>query len=346
MLYLTPFLLACTLSVFLTAVFLWATRHLRWYTRRASRRHIHNKKISRLGGVIIIVAFLATLFLDPHLLFSQTLWGVIVATVGILLIGMWDDFYELDWRTQLFFQIVLVIFLFVIGVRVEYITNPLGGMLILSVGHYLLPSFLFVVAWMLLMMNAMNWLDGVDGLSGGVTVIGALTIFFLSLFPEVHQQPVGIITMALAGAVFGFLIFNFHPARIFAGSAGSLFMGFMLGVLAIFAGTKIATALLVMAIPVMDALWVVCARLRAGKSIFQPDQRHLHFKLLALGWSQRRVALFFYTLTGGIAFIALNTRAIGKSVTILTVGLLMIFVLVYTERKVQEKKVHHGTKKP
>jgi len=301
--------------------------------KRKSFRHIHSKKISRLGGLAIISAFLISLLTDRNLVITTQLYGIVGASLFILAMGLWDDFWKLDWKTQLFFQICATISVFIMGVQVEYITNPLGGVVFLNLGKYLIPSLLFVIAWLVIMMNAMNWLDGIDGLSGGIAFIGALTIFFLSLSPEVNQPPVGIIAAILAGAALGFLIFNFYPARIMAGTSGAMFMGFALATLAIFAGTKIATALLIMVIPVIDVFWVMGERIKAGDSIFKSDTRHLHRKLMELGWTQRKIALFFYAITFLIAAIALNTRAIGKSITIVLVAVIMITALIIINKK-------------
>lgn len=338
-LYFSPFITSFLASVALTAVIIWLCgKFENKIPKKFSYRYIHRQNISRMGGLAIILSFGLALFLDGKLVISPTFWGILIACVFILIIGIWDDFRELHWKYQLFFQIALAIFIFITGVRVEYITNPAGGLLFLNLGKYLLPSLVFVVIWIIVMMNAVNWLDGIDGLSGGVTFLGLLTIFFLSLKPEVNQPPVGIISAALAGAILGFLLFNFHPARIMAGTAGSWFMGFLLGSLAIFAGTKIATALLVMAVPIIDAIWVIGERIRTGNSIFQADRRHLHFKLLELGWSQKKITLFFYGITVFIAAVALNTRAMGKIITIISVAVMMTGTLVYINRKLKTTK--------
>ena len=300
---------------------------------RKSSRHIHSKKVSRLGGAAIISAFIITVLTDQNLVVTNQLYGVIAASLLILAVGLWDDFWKLDWRTQLFFQVCAAITVFIMGVQVEYITNPLGGVVFLNLGKYLIPSLLFVIAWLVVIMNSMNWLDGIDGLSGGVAFIGALTIFFLSLRPEVNQPPVGIIAAALAGAVLGFLIFNFYPARIMAGTSGAMFMGFALAALAIFAGTKIATALLIMAIPVIDVFWVMGERIKAGDPIFKSDTRHLHRKLMELGWTQRKISLFFYAITFLIAGVALNTRTVGKLATIILVAAVMVASLAIINKK-------------
>lgn len=338
-LYFPPFLISFFSSVILTAIVVWLCGKFgEKISEKKSKRHIHRKNISRLGGVAIIFSFMVAVFLSDKLVISPTFWGILIASILIMIIGLWDDFRELNWQYQLFFQVALAVFIFIMGVKVEYISHPFGGIFSLNIGKYLLPSLLFVILWIIAMMNSVNWLDGIDGLSGGVTFLGAVTIFFLSLKPEVNQPPVGIITMALSGAILGFLIFNFHPARIFAGTSGAWFMGFMLGSLAIFAGTKIATALLIMAVPVIDAIWVIGERLKTGKSIFSPDNRHLHFKLLELGWSQNKITVFFYGVTAFVAVIALNTRAIGKLVTIILVAVIMVATLAIINKKISGKK--------
>jgi len=328
-LYFSPFILSFLISVILTAFLVWLSKKIPALKKR---------KISRLGGLAIIFSFALAIIIDPNLFIARELWAILIASFLILALGLWDDFRELDWKTQLFFQIAAAVFIFILGVRVECITNPLGGVFFLNIGKYLLPSLFFGIIWIVLLMNSINWLDGLDGLSGGVAFLGALTIFFLSLKPEVNQPPVGIITMALAGAVLGFLIFNFYPARIMAGTAGAWFLGFILAALSIFSGAKIATALLIMAVPIIDAFWVIGERLRAGDPIFRGgDRKHLHFKLQKIGWSPRKIALFFYGVTFFIAVVALNTRSIGKLITIILVAAIMAAALIFISKKTIRK---------
>lgn len=297
------------------------------------------ERVCRIGGVAIIVGFMAALLLDGNLVISQKLWGIIVASLFIMVFGIFDDFMDLEWRTQLLFQVSVAIIIFIFGIRVDFITDPRGGFIFLNVGKYLIPSFIFVTAWILLLINSMNWVDGIDGISGGIALIGILTVFILSLKPEVNQPPVGIITMALAGSILGFLIFNFYPSKILAGTSGSMFMGFILATLAIFAGAKIATALLIMAIPIIDSLWVIGERIKLGKSIFKSDNCHLHYKLMEIGWSQNKIILFFYSVTICIAIIAVNTRAIGKLITLILVAILMVSTLIFVNKKLSVKNV-------
>ncbi len=338
--FILPFLKAFLLSVFACGGAVYAGNKLR-YLGRISKRHIHRKNVSRLGGAVIIFCFALVLVIDKNLVITSELMGFLAASILLLVVGFWDDIKEIFWKFQLFFQIAVSLLVFIFGVRIYYITNPLtGGIINLDTQTGVIISVFLVIFWIILVMNAINWLDGIDGVSGGVTFIAAMTIFFLSLKPEVNQPPIAIVSIVLAGTILGFLIFNFYPSRILAGTAGSMFMGFSLAVLAIFSGTKIATALLVLAIPIIDFFWVILERLRMKKSIFKPDKNHLHYKLMELGWSQRKITLVYMAATVLISFVALNTRAIGKGMTlILTLIMMLVFFIFIRKKTEREEKV-------
>jgi UDP-GlcNAc:undecaprenyl-phosphate/decaprenyl-phosphate GlcNAc-1-phosphate transferase len=331
--YLIPFLIAFFISVILITLGRYVGKRISW-KGRDSERHIHRRGILRIGGIAIILAFNLSILLNKDLVMTAPLYGMMAGSLVLLVGGILDDIKEMFWKSQFLFQVAAVILVFIFGVRIYYMTNPFtGGIIEFSSGIGIVVSALLVLVWTIMLINAMNWVDGTDGLSGGITFIGALTIFFLSLKPEVNQPPMAILAMILAGATLGFLIFNFNPAFALAGTAGSTFMGFALATLAIFAGTKIATSILILSIPLIDFLWVVVERLKNKKSIFRPDRSHLHYKLLGLNWSQRQIAVFFYTITVIISVTALNTRAIGKTITILIAGLIMLAALCFISKK-------------
>ena len=327
--YVFPFLIAFLLTTVFSVVLIFFGKKIKWNMRN-SLRHTKKGNVLRVGGVAMILAFNLALLLDKNLIIEKGLGGIMLASGAILIFGFLDDLRELSWKKQLAFQILLAFFVAFMGVRIYYFANPFGmGMVNLG----LFASYGMVIFWIVLVMNALNWLDGIDGLSGGVTLIGALTIFFLSLKPEVYQPPMAIISLVLAGASLGFLVFNFYPSKIIAGTTGSMFMGFLLAVLAIFAGTKIATAILILALPLIDFLWVIGERIKNKNSIFNPDQNHLHYKLLELGWSQKKVNACFYLITLFFAIIALNTRALGKFLTLIIFSLVAIIFLVWVNKK-------------
>ena len=335
--YLIPFITAFILTAVFIFLLKFAANNVRW-RGRVSGRHINRGNAFRVGGIAMIIAFNLSILLNPDLVISIQLFGVMVASMGILVIGAWDDVREVFWKTQFFYQVAAAIVVFIFGLRVYGLTNPFGGAIHLTAGIGVIVSIFLVVFWIVLMINSMNWLDGIDGLSGGISFIGAITIFILSLRPEVNQPPVAILALILSGVTLSFLIFNFYPSIVIAGTSGSMFMGFALAALAIFAGTKVATAILVLSLPIIDFAWVIGERIRRGKSIFKADRNHLHYKLMELGWSQRKIALYFYSITIMLAIVALNTRVIGKSITLVATVVIMTGALVFINRKLVTKQ--------
>jgi len=315
MMYIIPFFIACVLSLFVSGLIIVLTKYYLPSVRREQGRGVTH--VSRLGGIAMVVAFMAALFLHPDLVIDRA-WAVVLTALGaVALLGVWDDIAPLSWRPQLFAQVAIALFLFVLNVRIEYISHPFGG--VIHFGHgdgFPWMSLVVGVAWIVAIMNAMNWLDGIDGLGGGIALVAAGAIFATALLPHVNQPPVAIAASAMAGATVGFLVWNWAPARIIAGTSGSFFWGLLIAVLAIFAGAKVATTLLVMTVPLVDAVWVIGERLRAGVSIFAPDKRHIHYKLIARGWAPWQVALLFIVMTGAVAASAVHFGAFGKAVAI------------------------------
>lgn len=335
--YLLPFATAFSLTALLVFLLKAIAKRIDW-AGRSSSRHIHQGDVFRIGGIAMVIAFNSAILLNRDLFITPQLYGVMAASLVILAVGVWDDMREVFWKTQLFYQVAVSVLVFILGLRIYNVTNPLtGGILSFDPGFGMVLSIFLVTLWIVLMINSLNWLDGVDGLSGGVSFICAITIFILSLQPEVNQPPVAILALILSGTILGFLFFNFYPSIVLAGTSGSMFMGFSLAVLAIFAGTKIATAILVLALPIIDFVWVIGERIRDKRSVFKADKNHLHHKLLELGWSQRKIALHFYGVTVLIAIVALNTRAIGKSITLGVTTAIMVLALVFIDKKLARK---------
>ena len=330
--FLLPFLVSFSIAVLLLAVIVGFLK-TKNSNKRISLRHIHKPGVSRFGGVSIILSFITALLLDEKLVISNQLIGIIIVSLAILIVGIFDDLKQISWEKQLIFQIIVASFVFAIGIRLEYITNPFGGILLFNQSFGYIINFLIVTFWLLLIINAMNWVDGIDGVSGGISMIGVLTIFLVSLRPEVNQPPVAIISAALIGSILAFVIFNFNPAKIMAGTSGSVFMGFILAILALFAGAKIATTLLVLAVPVVDALWVIGERFRQHRSPFKADRRHLHYRLLELGWSQKKICIFYWSITTLIAILALSSSAMEKVILFGFIIFVMFFIYGQVSKK-------------
>jgi len=331
-LYGSPFILALALSLGVILLFLLLPMFHKqiW---RTGERHATKAHLSRLGGVAVIAAFVFTILLDPNLVLSKAIIGLICGALLILLFGLWDDLYSQHWRTQLAFQVVLVLLMIIFGNRILSFNIPFGETLFFTDQFWFLPSVFLTLFWFLLVMNAVNWLDGLDGLAGGVSFLGLLTITLIALRPEVNQPPVAILALAGAGAVLAFLLFNFYPARILLGTTGSLFLGFLIALLAIISGTKIATALMVLSLPITDALWVIVDRIRHKRSLFKPDTSHLHYRLRDLGWSERRISWFFYGITAIISLLALSTTLMSKFIALTLIIIVLISTLFFVSWK-------------
>ncbi len=337
-LFLHPFLVAFGLTISFCLIFL-AIPFFRGYLWRNGDRHKGKNMLPRLGGVAMCFALLGTVVFDTHLVITREIAGLLTAGTLACFFGLWDDFRELSFKAQAFLQVTLTIILFIFGMRITSLKNPFGETLMFS-DHgvaFILFGFMLLLAWMVLVMNAVNWLDGLDGLLGGVSLISFLVIFFLSLKPEVNQPPVAIIAIIAVGLAMGLLFFNAHPAKILAGTSGSMLLGLLITALAVIAGTKIATAFLVLSLPIADALWVIGERLYARQSIFHPDKRHLHYKLRELGWSEGSIAWFFFLLTALVGLIALNTAALGKFIALLLVFVVIFSFLLLVAHKTNKK---------
>ncbi len=331
MMYLVAFFTACACALIASGIVIFFTKYYVSHVRRESGRSAAH--VSRLGGVAMIIAFVSAVFFHPNLVIDRS-WIVLLSALGaVAVLGLWDDLTPLSWRAQLFAQVAIALFIFGLGVRIDYVSSPFGGIIqFASSDGFSWLSLIVGVVWIIAVMNTMNWLDGIDGLGGGVALIASGALFATALLPHVNQPPVAIAAAALAGATIGFLILNWFPAHIIAGTSGSFFWGLLIAILSIFAGAKIATALLVMIIPLVDAIWVIGERLYDGVNIFTPDKRHIHYKLLARGWAPWQVASLFIGIIGLVAFGAVRFNATGKGVVIGGIMLLTIASLVYLRK--------------
>ena len=318
-------------------------------------RKIHLGPKPLLGGAAIFLAFWLVMlllvwggdFLPGRYISADFLWGIFLGGLILMLGGFLDDKYNLAPRWQILFPLLAIGTVIASGIGINYVTNPAGaGLLFLDRWQFTLFNFdgrafkfvlladTFTVVWLLGMMYTTKFLDGLDGLVSGMTVIGAFVIFALSLSPKTFQPDVALLALVLSGAALGFLIWNYHPAKIFLGEGGSVWVGFMLGVLAIISGGKVATALLVMGIPILDAGWVIFRRLLIEKrSPVQPDDKHLHFRLLQVFFSQKKAVLILWGLAlfFGTASLFLQTR--GKIFLLVLLLAIMIILGLWVTRR-------------
>ena len=213
--------------------------------------------------------------------------GGAVATI----LGVLDDTLQLRARWQLLGQVALAALAVVAGITVTFINNPFGTGNITLVEPYAVG---FTMVWIIGMINSINFIDGLDGLSSGIALIAAVTLGLISMTTATNQPFIGVLCFALAGSLLGFLRWNFHPASIFIGTSGVMFVGYTLALLSILGSAKVAVALLVLGVPIIDTFWIIVRRLATGHSPFTPDRGHIHHRLLDLGLTHGQTVLVIY----------------------------------------------------
>ncbi|HEY9623255.1 MAG TPA: MraY family glycosyltransferase [Crinalium sp.] len=267
-----------------------------------NERKIHRQPIVRVGGIAICLGTTAAAAVAWHLSENILPATEMVAAITILLggvcffaIGLADDVLNLHPLSRLALQGAVITIAWVLGLRIEFLPIPFVG--VVSIGLLSLPiTFL----WMAGVANAINWLDGMDGLAAGVSTVGALVFAVVSL--QASHPGIALVAIALAGATFGFLRYNANPARIFMGDGGSYFIGFILagvgaaGLMGEVDFSSQAMPYIVLAVPILDMIFVILSRLLDQTSPFFPDQRHLHHRLLKLGASRQTTVWMIYGL--------------------------------------------------
>lgn len=306
------FLSALFLSIILTWLIKKLAQGLRIVDYPDRQRKLHARPTPLLGGAAVFLSFWAVilfLIFNPVLgvekIKSQLLAALISGTI-IFLVGVADDMRPLSAKIRLLFAAAAALICSLYVPWLAKITNPFGGYIELGAA----AGTVLVFLWLIGMTYTVKILDGLDGLATGVAAIGAFIILLLTSSAKFYQPNVALVSAVFLAACLGFLVFNFYPAKIFLGESGSMFIGFMLGILAIIGGGKLATALLVMAIPIMDLVRVIFKRIRRGQPVFTGDREHLHFRMLDIGFSHRQAVLLLYFLAFlfGLATLFLQSR--------------------------------------
>lgn len=351
--YFIYFLVALVTAVVITPLVRYLAVRLKCVDVPRPPRNLHSRPIPKLGGLAVFIAFIVALsvylkFGDPNFnIIPLKFFNAIGIGAAILMIGGYlDDRYDLSAKYLWIFPALaaLVIVYAGIGVGITFISNPFGAPISLDFGVLGIPaSAIFVWFWMVGMMFTTKFLDGIDGLTGGISFIAGFALFLLSLGPTVNQPMTATLAIIFCGSLLGYLVYSFHPATIFFGEGGSTLTGFILGALSIILGGKIATALLVMGIPILDVAWVLTQRILSGRSPFIGDRLHLHFRLLDLGFSQKQTVLILYSISALFGLTAVYLQSFGKLVALLILFTVMIalgvaMVSVYKKKEKDEKK--------
>ena len=349
-----PFLVA----VLLTPVMIVVSKARGWYDAPGERK-IHKDPIPRLGGVGIFCATWAGWLIFTQRFSDsipveavQPLWAFFIASTLVFLLGVYDDLWGANAYKKLTVQLIAAVIVVAHGFKISLVYNPFGTGDIVP-NEFL--SWTLSILWIVVVTNAINLIDGLDGLACGVCLITSLSIFFISKALGVPHLPY--FALAMSGACLGFLIFNFSPARIFLGDSGSLFSGFALACLSLLGSVKRSTAIvmfgppLILALPVADTLLAVFRRLLKKqdgvtlswaqivarlKEVFEADQEHIHHGLIRIGLSHRRAVMILYVVTGVLGLTAYQGAVKERLLSTILILLLPAGGLFWLLRKVKK----------
>lgn len=336
--YPVAFLLALAVAAVLTPMVARFAHWRGWFDLPSEARKIHTRPIPRLGGIAVAVAFFAPLvglsiytnrlssFLYAD---SQMFMAFCVGSLGILVLGVYDDLRGAGALLKLGVQSAVAVGVWAAGFRIEILGNPFGP--VLELGWLSLP---LTVVWIVGVVNALNLIDGLDGLASGIAMTASVVLFGVAF--QGHMVLLCLLSAALAGALSGFLFHNFNPAKIFLGDSGSMLLGFILATISVWTQVKGATAaaiiipVLALGVPILDTTLSFVRRVSRKQSPFKADREHMHHRLLELGLSHRHAVLTLYTTSAvfALAGLALLDNDVTHRTIVLSTVAVVVFILV------------------
>lgn len=287
---------------------------------KPNERKVHTRVMPRLGGLAIFIGAAVGYFIGG--IYHQQVTGITVGAILIVIVGMLDDLYELSPKVKFFGQLLAALVVVASGLKIDLLSIPFVGKFDLGLWSYPITVF-----WIVGITNAINLIDGLDGLSAGISAIGIATIAAMAGMAD--KMLIFTLSLIILGSVIGFLFYNFHPAKIFMGDTGALFLGYSISVLSVLGLYKSVTLfsfvvpVIILGVPIFDTTFAIIRRIVNKKPISAPDKSHLHHRLLALGFSHRNTVLLIYGF--GIIF---GVSAILFSASTLWQSILIVFVLV------------------
>lgn len=310
-------------------------------------RRMHKKPTPRIGGLAIIFGFIVPIitamifskicddsqFWKQFSPITRQLSGTLAGAGIIAIMGFIDDCKDLPAKLKFIVQIAAALVVIFVGdIKINVFTNP---NFLSNNPYWILPEWLSIiitVIWIVFITNAVNFIDGLDGLAAGVSAIMSVSLVFISI--RVGEYPIAILGIALMGSCFGFLPFNFNPAKIFMGDTGSTFLGFMLATLSIqgvfksYAVISFAVPLLILGLPLFDALFAMIRRILRGESPMKADRGHLHHRLVDMGFSQKQTVFILYAISGVLGITAVLLAESGVLRALLLVICVLILILI------------------
>jgi len=343
------FVISFLIAVACTPLVIRLYRKHNWLDDPIKNQHVkktHSQAVPRGGGIVIFLATLLTaiIILD----FDKYLSAIFLGATLLTVVGIIDDIYDLNPYVRLGTGLLASLIVVGAGIGIAYVSNPFGvGVIhldqpqltfnLFGASHSIwILSSLFAVFFIMWNMNIVNWSKGVDGQLPGFVSVSCLFIAILAnRFADAPTQfNVAHLALIVSGAFAGLLVWNFYPQKIIPGYGAGSLAGYFLSILAILSGAKVATTLMVLAIPTADGIFTIARRILAGKSPFWGDRGHLHHKLIDYyGWGKRRIAIFYILSSASLGILSLYLDTRGKIIAILVTTLIVFCFLVYSKIK-------------
>ncbi len=325
--YIIPFLAAFILTFIQMPFTIKIAKKKGFLDVPKDERRVHKKPIPVGGGIAMVIS--VSLLMVYYLPINKNLILTLIASLIIAISGLYDDKEGLSPKLKFLFQILAAVLLIIGGMKIEFFTNPFDShdaLLILNI-----LSIPVTIFWVCGITNTINLIDGLDGLASGVSMICAISMFFITY--KMGRYDVSLICALVAGACLGFLPFNFNPAKIFMGDTGALYLGFMLSYISISGFLKQAAILmifvpvLILGVPVFDTAFAMVRRKLSGKSMVEADKGHLHHRLLKMGLNQRQTVVILYSISAIFGVLAnLISRFHSSIALVISIGVLLIIV--------------------
>ena len=340
------FLTAALISYLLTIPAIKLAKKFHLVTDAKIRQHpahTHQGIIPRAGGLPIYLSILFTSLIFLPL--SKIVFGILFASFFLIILGLFDDAYDLSPYLRFIANILISALVIAFSLGIPYISNPFGGVIRLDFWQIPINFFgshtiwviadILAIIWLTWTTNMINWSKGVDGQLPGFVTITAIFLGLLSQRFTAHDisaQSVTILSFIVAGAYLGFLPFNYYPQKIMPGYGGGALAGFLLGIISILSFGKVGTAILILSIPMIDAIYTMIRRLKKRRSPFRADWGHFHHRLMEIGWGKRRIALFYWLIALILGVASLFLKGIEKLVVFMVIGLLLLSFMIIIEK--------------
>jgi UDP-GlcNAc:undecaprenyl-phosphate GlcNAc-1-phosphate transferase len=341
-----PLIFASFLSFLLTYPTIILAKKINLVTDKKKRKHpahTHTGIIPRGGGLPIFLSFLISILF--FLTINKIILGIIIASFLLLIVGLLDDYFDLSPYLRFIANLLIASLVVSFGLGIPYISNPLGGVIRLDqwkidfdfFGHrqILILADILSIIWLTWLTNMVNWSKGVDGQLPGFV---AITAFFLGVLSQrftahdITVYSVTILAFIISGAYLGFLPWNFYPQKIMPGYGGGALAGFWLGILSILSFGKVGTAILILSIPMIDAVYTIIRRVYQKKSPFRADWGHFHHRLLEIGWGKRRIAIFYWLVSFILGLSSLFLKGPEKLLAFLSFFIVLIVFILIIEK--------------